>query len=195
MVAKVAGGLDLKALFFAVAIAASVAPAGAGELSLTPRSVQVNEGEASRLYRAEWLAGYARSGPRESTGDAESREAPAYTLSALDAAPAAIKDRLRALVARVKDELRRAGVDPRKVRSHLSVRCTMKYATVKRALPAAPLPALARSEQPAGATSVVRTAVKEDCALKLTLSPRSAQHVEEKRSFLITLPSLQEISQ
>jgi hypothetical protein len=174
---------------------ASVAPAGAGELSLAPRPVQVNEAQASRLYHAEWLAVYARSGPREGTGYVQSQEAPHYTLSALDAAPAAIKGRLRALVERVKDELRRAGVDPRKVRSHLSVRCTIKYATVKRALPAAPMPALARSGQAAGATSVVRTALKEACALRLTLSPRTAQHMEEKRSYSIALPSLQEISQ
>jgi hypothetical protein len=53
---------------------------------------------------------------------------------------------------------------------------------------------LAGSEQATGATSVVRTAAKEVCAIKLTLRPRTTQNVEEKRSFSITLPSLGAIS-
>ena len=174
LVAKVAGGLELKALCFAVAIAASVVPAGAGEVSWSPHSVQVHETEASRLYRAQWLATYARSGPREAvlaTDRGEGNEVPAYTLSALHAAPAVINGRFRALVARVKEELRRAGVDPRKVRSRLSVRCTMKYASVKRTMPAAPMPVSAGSGQTTGATSVVRTAVKEVCACQADLEP------------------------
>jgi hypothetical protein len=189
-VAKVAGGLKLKALCFAVAIAASVVPAGAGELSLAPRPVQVNEAEASRLYRAEWLGAHTRPGARE----AASNDAFDNTLSALGANPAAIDGRLRAIVASVKDELRRAGIDSRKVRVRLRVRCTMKYVSVKRTMPA-----LALAGQAAGTTKVVQTAVEEVCAIKLTLSPRSDQNVEEnveeKRTFSITLPSLQEVSQ
>lgn len=172
--------------------AASAVPASADVLS-SPRPVLVKSSGASRLYHTEWLAAYrrARSGAAALFADgADSAEVHLGSLSRVDAAKATVNARVRALVAYAKREMRRAGIDPRKVHSRLRVRCAVKYAVITRRRTAQTgyMPALLQTEQASTAPVVVKRAV-ETCSVKLLLRRRTPAPAT-RQSFSITLPDL-----
>lgn len=132
-----------------------ILPAHAEQISAAPRQVQVNETEAARLYRNEWLRQKFAS---------EGAAAAAFQSTA-DAQFAA---KFRAMIAAAKEMARRAATGPDPVTVHLHIRCAAKRVLVKRTRPQPFAPALAWSAVEIAPTPVIASKLVRACAFELT---------------------------
>jgi hypothetical protein len=186
----------LKAFYLAVAFVVSIGPASANGLSLSGHSVHVAQSDVSRHYQAEWFSAHTRS---------YQTEVPLLTAKTLDDAQvdprvdaasaqisAALKAKIRAIVAFARQQVRNTTDGSRVLRSRIRVRCAAKQVVAKRAPSLSRTPALMLSERAAEPQLIADTI--EMCTVKLLQLRRNTPSEPRKRPFEVTLPSPSEIS-
>jgi hypothetical protein len=192
--------MKLKAIVLALAFVVSIGTANAKELILSKRSVHVAQTDTSRLYRAEWIAGYSQ------TPETELSQVATSSLDEPDAAPSeeaeaaasqlsdTLKAKVRAIVAFARQEAQQQTEDGSRVlRSRIRVRCSAKQVVVAQrkaslnATPALLLSQRAASEEPTAVKSTL-----EVCTVKLLQLRSNALPDGGTREFEITLPPLEE---
>ena len=198
------GGTKLKAFYVAVALVVSIGPVSAKDLALSGDGVGVAQAEPSRLYRAEWLTAQTPSKPTSS----EEAEVPLFAAGADDepgpgtddAAAAqvsdALKSKIRAIIAFVRDEARSGADGSQLLRSRVRVRCAVKQVVAKNKPSLSAMPALMLSERAAAEPTTVSSTTVEACTVKLLQVRRSTVSETDadtgKRTFSIELPPLDE---
>jgi len=153
--------------------------------------VRVGETQMSRMYRARWLANYARSreeGARLLARGSGAEPTVVLSLDDTQADMSSIIAKIRKIVARIGAEANAATGKSYVVRTRLRVHCRAKYVIAKRKPPSPAMPALMQSVLAAGEPTIVKTV--KVCAFKFRRSRRLVDRVNSKRSFSVTLPYL-----
>ncbi len=188
--------MKLKAFYLAVAFVVSIGPASANGLSESGRSVHVAQSGISRLYQDEWLSAHTRS------YETEVPLLRAKTLDDVQVDPrveaataqisAALKAKIRAIVAFARQQVRNTTDGSQVLRSRIRVRCAAKQVVAKRAPSLSTMPALMLSERAAEPQLIASTV--ELCSIQLLQLRRNTPSEPRKRAFEVTLPSLDEVS-
>jgi hypothetical protein len=164
----VAGGMKLKALYSAVALILLAGPVGAAQPTSSERASVFAQEEALPKNHA------------------ESRSAAGTSAATVDEISAALRAKVRAIIAFLRDDTHDALDDTKTLHSRIRVYCSVRHVTKKPKPSLTAAPALLL-EQAASDTAPV-TVMLEGCTIKLlqirsTEPPRPA-----KRAFSIGLP-------
>jgi hypothetical protein len=189
----------LKAIVLALAFVVSIGTANAKELILSKRSVHVAQTDTSRLYRAEWISGYARSPDTElsqvatSSLDEPEAQSPDDGDAIASQLSEALKAKVRAIVAFARQEERQQADDGSRIlRSRIRVRCAVKQVVAERKPSLTATPALLLSQRAtSGEPNLIKSTV-EVCTVKLLQVRSSASSDRGTREFTLTLPPLEE---
>lgn len=196
----VAGVEKLKAFCCAVAIVTLAMPVSAGELPSFPDNLSTGESGTWRMHQAEWMAEPGPSGARTAdlvaNGDprmSPSKLPPEASIAGSKSIQSALRAKVRQVKAQARAALRKSGIDPRDVRMRLRVRCTKKYAVVRRRAPAlSGLPALMQSAVASidqSETEIVGSMV-ETCTVRLSMQRKKRRKAQELKDFSVELPAL-----
>ncbi len=177
-------GCALKAFCLAFAFVLSIVPAAADELRSSQNGLQVDDNEVGRLYRLEWL--------RQKIASETAAEA---SLDRSDAAEAEFAQKIRAMLALARQEIRRAEADPNPVRLEVHLHCAAKRVVVRSGTHEPFVPALEWSVATDAPAPIVATRVIKACAIKLIRSQPGVGQRARMVPYSVDLPPIEQAAQ
>jgi hypothetical protein len=177
-------GCALKAFCLAFAFVLSIVPATAAELSSSQDGIQVDDNEVGRLYRLEWL--------RQKIASETAAEA---SLDRDDPAEVKFAQKVRAMLALARQEVRRAAADPNPVRLDVHLRCVAKRVVLRSSAGQPFVPALEWSVAADEPAPTVTTKVVKTCAIELIRSQPANGQRARIVPYSVELPAIEQAAQ